>query len=119
MKANPELIQKFTDAIYKGQRWYFSHSSEEIADAIIDYFPGTDKETIVTVVNNYKEIDALAHSPEIKEEDMNRLMDIITQYDNSLIPKKPAFNSLVDNSYAQKTVLSMVNNNDGHIVKNK
>lgn len=119
MKANSELIQKFTNAIYEGQKWYFAHSSEQIADAIIDYFPGTDKDTIVTVVNNYKKIDAVAHSPEIKEEDMNRLMDIIIEYDDSLIPKKPAFNSLVDNSYAQKTVLSMVNNNDGHVVKNK
>jgi len=35
MKENPEVIQKFTNAIYKGQQWYFSHTSEEIADSII------------------------------------------------------------------------------------
>lgn len=102
MKENPEVIEKFTEAIYKGQKWYFSHSSEEIADKIIDYFPGTDKDTIVTVIDNYKKIDALAHNPAIKEEDLNRLMDIIIEYDSSLIPQKPAFNTIVDNSYAEK-----------------
>ena len=104
MKENPEVIQKFTNAIYKGQQWYFSHSSEEIADKIIDYFPGTDKDTIVTVIDNYKKIDALAHNPVIKEEDLNRLMDIIIEYDSSLIPQKPAFNAIVDNSYAEKAI---------------
>lgn len=104
MKKNPEIIQKFTDAIYKGQQWYFSHSSEEIADIIKDYFPGTEKQTIVTVIANYKKIDALAHNPLIKEENLNRLMNIIIEYDKSLIPQKPAFNSIVDNSYVEKAM---------------
>jgi len=104
MKENPEVIQKFTNAIYKGQQWYFSHTSEEIADSIIEYFPGTERDTIITVIENYKAIDALAHEPTIKEKDLNRLMDIIIEYDSSLIPNRPAFNDMVDNSYAEKAL---------------
>lgn len=99
---NPQVIENFTKAIYKGQQWFFSHSNEEIADSIIDYFPGTDRDTIITVVKNYKSIDALAHNPEIKEEDLNRLMDIIQDYDSSLITIRPEFSKIVDNSYAIK-----------------
>ncbi|KHD14999.1 ABC transporter substrate-binding protein [Clostridium butyricum] len=102
MDKNPEVIEKFTKAIYEGQQWFFSHSDEEVADSIIDYFPGTDRDTIITVVKNYRSIDALAHSPEIKEEDLNRLMDIIQDYDSSLITTRPQFSKIVDNSYAQK-----------------
>lgn len=102
MDENPEVIEKFTKAIYKGQQWFFSHSDEEIADSIIDYFPGTDRNTIITVVKNYKSIDALAHEPQIKEEDLNRLMDIIQDYDSSLITTRPQFSKIVDNSYAIK-----------------
>ena len=102
MNENKETIENFTKAIYKGQQWYFSHTSEEIAGSIIEYFPGTDKKTIITVVDNYKKIDALSHSPELKEDDMDRLMDIIIEYDETLIPEKPRFNKIVDNTYAKK-----------------
>ena len=33
-KQNPEIIQKFTNAIYKGMLWVQEHSSEEIAKVI-------------------------------------------------------------------------------------
>lgn len=102
MDQNPKVIQGFTNAIYKGQEWFFSHSTEEVADSIIEYFPGTDKETIMTVIDNYKKIDAIAHTPEIKEENLNRLMDIIRDYDPSLMPERPEFSKIVDNSYAEK-----------------
>lgn len=102
MDKNPQVIQGFTNAIYKGQQWFFSHSTEEVADSIIDYFPGTDKDTIMTVIDNYKKIDAIAHTPEIKEENLNRLMDIITDYDSSLMPQRPEFIKIVDNSFAEK-----------------
>lgn len=102
MDKNPQVIQGFTNAIYKGQEWFFSHSTEEVADSIIEYFPGTDKTTIMTVIDNYKKIDAIAHTPGIKEENLNRLMDIISDYDASLMPQRPEFSKIVDNSYAEK-----------------
>lgn len=102
MDKNPEVIERFTKAIAEGQQWFFNHSDEEVADSIIDYFPGTDKNTIITVIKNYRGIDALAHNPEIKEEDLNRLMDIIQDYDINLIKSRPQFSKIVDNSYAQK-----------------
>ncbi|MBM6837943.1 ABC transporter substrate-binding protein, partial [Clostridium saudiense] len=77
MDNNPEIIQKFTNAIYKGQQWFATHSDEEVADAIISFFPGTDKDIIINVVSNYREIDALASIPEVSEEGLNKLMDII------------------------------------------
>lgn len=102
ISENPKVIEGFTKAIYEGQKWYFSHTTEEIADSIIEYFPGTEKETIITVIDNYKKIDALAHTPEIKEADLNKLVEIIQEYDKSLIPEKTEFTKIVDNSYANK-----------------
>lgn len=104
MTENPEVIKNFIEAIYEGQQWFFSHTTEETAETIIEYFPGTEKETIMTVIDNYKNIDALAHTPKIKEEDLNRLMDIIQGYDESLMPQRPEFSKMVDNSYAEKVV---------------
>lgn len=101
---NPKVIAGFTKAIYKGQEWFFNHSTEEVADSIIQYFPGTDKEIIMTVIDNYKKIDAIAHTPQINEENLNRLMNIISDYDKSLLPVRPQFTKIVDNSYAEEAV---------------
>lgn len=104
MDENPELIEKFTRAIYKGQQWMNSHSSEEVADSIISFFPGTDKDIMIKVIDNYKEIDALASDPTLKEEDLNKLMDVIQSYDSSLIPSRPGYDKIVNNSFAEKVV---------------
>ena len=104
MDENPEIIQSFTNAIYKGQQWFATHSDEEVADAIISFFPGTDKDIIINVVSNYREIDALASTPEVSEEGLNKLIDIIQGYDSSLITERPDFNTIVNNTFAKEAI---------------
>lgn len=104
MDENPEIIQKFTNAIYKGQQWVQQHTSEEVADSIISFFPGTDKEVIVKVIDNYKNIEAYSETPEVSEGGLNKLMDIIQGYDESLITERPDFNIIVNNSFAKQAV---------------
>ena len=106
MDKNPETIEKFTRAIYKGQQWFQSHSTEEIADSIISFFPGTDKDIIVSVVKNYKEINAIATKPSIEEEDLTRLMDVIESYDSSLLTDRPSFEKIVSNSFSEEAMNS-------------
>ena len=104
MDKNPEMLKKFTNAIYKGQQWFTTHSDEEVADSIISFFPGTDKDIIVSVVGNYREIDAIASTPEVSEEGLNRLMDIIQGYDSSLIKERPDLNIIVNNNFAKEAI---------------
>ena len=104
MDENPEIIEKFTKAIYKGQQWVKTHSDEEVAKSIISFFPGTDKDIIVNVVKNYRKIDALASEPKIEEEDLNRLMDIIESYDKTLLPSRPDFEKIVNNKFAEEAI---------------
>ncbi|MDS0527171.1 ABC transporter substrate-binding protein [Clostridium sp. SHJSY1] len=102
MDKNPETIEKFTRAIYKGQHWVQTHSSEEIASSIESYFPGTDRNIIVKVIDNYKKIDAFSADPKLKENDLNKLMDVIQSYDSSLIPSRPTYDKIVNDSFAEK-----------------
>lgn len=104
MDENPEIIKKFTNAIYKGQQWVQQHTSEEVADSIISFFPGTDKEVIVKVIDNYKNIEAYSETPEVSEDGLNKLMDIIQGYDESLITERPDFNIIVNNSFAKQAI---------------
>lgn len=104
MDKNPKIIQSFTNAIYKGQKWVETHGNEEIADSIISFFPGTDKDIIISVVKNYKEISAIATKPTIEKEDLTRLMDVIENYDRNLLPKRPSFEKIVNNSFAEEAM---------------
>lgn len=104
MEENSEIIQKFTNAIYKGQTWVSTHTNEEIAKSIIEFFPGTDENILASVMENYKKINAIATTPYILEEDLIRLMDVIDSYDSNLLTDRPSFEKIVDNSFAEKAV---------------
>lgn len=104
MDENPDIIQSFTNAIYKGQKWVETHSDEEVVDSILSFFPGTDRDIIISVVKNYRDINAIATKPSIEEEDLTRLMDVIESYDSSLLPKRPSFEKIVNNSFAEEAM---------------
>ena len=98
------VIQKFTNAIYKSQIWVANHSDAEVANSIKDFFPGTDIKLIETVIKNYREIDSIAEKPTLKEEELSKLMDIIQEYDPKLLKSRPAFDVIVNNTYAEKAI---------------
>lgn len=99
---NPELVQNFVNALYKGQQWVDTHSAEEIANAIAPSFPDSDIQLITRVVENYKSINAWKTEPSTLEADFNQLLKVIEQAGN--IDKKPEYSKIVDNSFAQKAV---------------
>lgn len=103
---NPAVIEKFTKAIYEGQIWVKNHSDKEVAASIKSFFPGVDEDIIVSVVKNYREVNAFAETPVLKEADLNRLMDIIQSYNSSLIPQRPAFSKIVNTDFATKAINS-------------
>lgn len=104
IEENPDIVQKFTNAIHKGQEWVDTHSNEEVADSIISFFPGTDRNIIINVIDNYRSIEAYATSPVVEEEALNKLMDIIQGYDSTLIKERPEFNKIVNNDFANKAI---------------
>lgn len=52
---NPDIIQKFTNAIQKGMDYVNSHSADEIAKTIQPQFKETDDATITAIVSRYKD----------------------------------------------------------------
>ena len=53
IEQNPDVIQGFTNAIYKGQQYVKEHTAEEIADLFKDFFADTDVELLKTSVQRY------------------------------------------------------------------
>lgn len=74
---NPEIIQKFTNAVYKAQLWIQNHTSEDVARSIHSFFPELDIELLTKVVERYKEQGSWATNPIMENEPFNRLQQII------------------------------------------
>ena len=102
IEKNPEIIQKFTNAIYKGQKWVETHSTEEVADSIIDYFPDTDRDLLITVLNRYKEIDVWCTTPYLSEEGFELLQTIIQEAGE--LKEKAPYDKIINNNFANNVI---------------
>lgn len=102
IEKNSDIIQKFTNAIYKGQTWIKEHTVEEIADAIIDYFPNTEKDLLITVLNRYKEIDVWSETPYLSEEGFELLQTIIK--DAGELKEKAPYEKVINNDFANEAM---------------
>lgn len=102
MDNNNETIQKFTNALYKGNLWVESHTPKEIAEAIISFFPGSDVDMIATAVDRYRSHDAWSKDLVLGEAALTRLMDVIQSYQADLIPERPPYKDIVTTKFAEE-----------------
>lgn len=100
IEQNKDVIQSFTNATNKGLQWVKTHSAEEIADAISGYFPDTDRDLLIKVVQNYINIDPWNTTPVVSESGFNLLQTIMEEAGQ--LDKRALFNEVVDNSFAEK-----------------
>lgn len=97
---NEDLIQRFTNAIYKGQQWVATHTAREIAEAVQDDFPDTDLELLTRSVESYQSIDAWNTDPTMSEESFNRLQSVMTEAGE--LTQIADYGQVVNNTFARK-----------------
>lgn len=104
IEKNPETIKKITNAIYKGLLWVDSSSSKEVAESIVEFFPGSDLKLLETVIERYKSQETWGKDLILKEDSISRLMDIIQSYNSDLLPNRPPYEKIVINKFANEAI---------------
>ena len=99
---NEELIEKFTRAIAKGLKWVEEHTSDEIAELIVDSFPDTDVAMLSSSVERYKSIDAWKTEPSMTKESFERLQDIMVEAGE--LETRAPFEKIVNNTFCDKLI---------------
>ena len=102
IEENPEIIQKFTNAIYKGQKWVNEHTAQEIAEVIQPHFAESDVETLTKIVDRYKKQDTWKENPVFDEEGFTLIQDIM-EFGGELSARVP-FEDMVNNDFANKAI---------------
>ena len=102
MEKNPDIMQKFTDALQKGMDYVQSHTPEEIAEVIEPQFPETDLDTVTTIVKRYYDQDTWKENLVFEKESFELLQDILESAGE--LEKRADYEKLVTTIYAKEAM---------------
>lgn len=100
IEANPKTIEGFTRAIQRGLDFVHNSTPEVIADAIINYFPDTSKNDLISIVKRYKDNDSWFDTTLIEEVNFNHVQNIMKSA-GQLTTNAP-YDKLVNTNFSTK-----------------
>lgn len=99
LKENPDVIQRFTNALQKGMDYVRSHSPSETASVIKPQFPETTLEMITTIVTRYYEQDTWKSNLIFEESSFDLLQDILESAGE--LKKRAPYKDLITTEFAE------------------
>ena len=76
-----------------------NHSSKELAQIILEYFPDVSLNDLETIIERYKSIDSWYKTTYINEDDFNHIQEIAENANQ--LDKRAPFDKLVNNSFSK------------------
>ena len=101
-KNDKEMIESYTKALYKAQKWVYEQSAEKVAKSISPYFEDTDLKLIETVVERYRSQESFAKDPIIDEKEFDNLLKVMTEA--GVLEYDAKYEDLVNRSFADEVV---------------
>lgn len=102
IEENPDIIQKFTNAIYKAMLWVQENDTATIAEAVHPQFPDTDEEVLKTLIDRYSNQDSWKPDLIITEEGLDRMMDIMEEAGE--LDKRADYEAIVTTEFAEEAM---------------
>lgn len=104
IEANPDIIQKFTNAVYKGQQWVMSHSSKEIAEIVAPYFTESTVNDLETIIERYKAQDTWKENPIFDPDGFELIQDIMEE--GGELSARVPYDKFITTMFAEKAINS-------------
>ena len=102
LAENADLVQRFTNAVYKGQQWVQEHTAREVAEAVQDSFADTDLDLLESAVQRYKDIGAYSTDPVMTRESFDLLQTVMTEAGE--LTQTAPWEEVVNNTFAEKAM---------------
>lgn len=102
--AHPDVVQKWSNAVYQATQWIQTHSSEEVAAVLEPYFKETPKALIVQSVERYKQLKVWPSSPVPTYAQLSILQKVLIE--NGLLKQgeKVLYKDIIDRTFTDKVV---------------
>jgi NitT/TauT family transport system substrate-binding protein len=102
IKENPAIIQTWTDAIYRAQKWTAEKPTAEVANAIAPFFQGVNPKALEAAAVRYRKLKIWKDTPKIEPAAIERFQDILVQGNVLEQAKRVKFDTLVVTEFANK-----------------
>lgn len=97
-----DVVQGFTNAVHKAQKWVEEHSAEEIAEVVAPYFDNVDPDIMASSIERYKAQGSYASDPIVDETEWNNLLDIMS--DAGELSARTEHSEIVNTEFAEKSI---------------
>jgi NitT/TauT family transport system substrate-binding protein len=102
LRENTEVVQNWTNAIYKALRWTSSATSAEFAKTVEQFFPGVTPQALSAGADRYRRLKIWKTSPMVEPQAIEKFQDILVQ-GHVLEPRKRVkYQDLVAPEFANK-----------------
>src|SRR5262249_61686303 len=102
IRENPDIIQGWTNAIYKGQKWTEGAPITEIVKTIEPFFPGVDTRALAAASERYRRLKIWKPSPVIEPGPIEKFQDILVEGGVLTPDKRVKFADLIRTEFASK-----------------
>jgi NitT/TauT family transport system substrate-binding protein len=99
---NPAVIQSFTDAVFRGQKWTATAPVAEIVTVLTPFFPGVDAKALTLSAERYQKLQVWKSSPVIEPKAIDKFEDILVHGGVLDDNKRVKFSDLVRTEFASK-----------------
>ena len=100
IEKNPEVIQKFTNAINKGLDYVWNNDEKTIATKIAKYFPDMTINELSKMIKRYKDNDAWMKDTYFTKDSFDHLQEIMIEAGE--LDKKVPYEDLVNTTFSKK-----------------
>lgn len=76
IQENPTVIQNWTNAIYKAQRWIAEAPTAEVVKVLSQFFPGVSAQVMSSATERYRKLKIWKTSPLVEEKAIETFQDI-------------------------------------------
>jgi len=102
VRANPETVQNWTDAIAKAQQWTAAAPLAELVKTLAPYFPGISEPAMMAAAERYRRLKIWKTTPVIEPAPVERFQDILVEGHVLDPAKRVKFADLVLTEFANK-----------------
>jgi len=99
---NKDVVQGFTNAVHKAQKWVNDHSPAEIAEVVAPYFENVDLDIMESSIARYKAQGSYASDPIVDETEWNNLLDIMDSAGE--LASRIEHGEIVNTEFAEKAI---------------